>query len=72
MTEKEKDFCETMFQIKGKKYKGSIYQTIIENYDIFNETESTDELKICTRYLNENDYWQLLKEEYNKMNLLNE
>jgi hypothetical protein len=73
MTKKEKEFCE--FMTESIIDTNSIYYKIIHTPDdLLEELEesNSEECAIFRKYSYEPNYWDTLKEEYEKSRLLNE
>ena len=67
MNQKEKIFCEFMFEDNDGKRDQSIYYKIIHTPDsllVEIEREYPEECNIFYRYSHENNYWNDLKQEY--------
>ncbi|MBF0557800.1 MAG: hypothetical protein HQL08_03360 [Nitrospirae bacterium] len=73
MTEKEKMFCEFMYETDLSKTKDNIYKKIINTPDNLLEgieEKFAEECKIFKRYSYEPNYWDTLKEEYEKNRMI--
>ena len=75
MTQKEKEFCDFMFEEVEHKADKSVYYKIIHSKNELLEeieTKFPEECAIFHRYSYEPNYWNVLKEEYETLHLLNE